>query len=332
MECYKIHSMEDEIKKTYESIQYFKDVNPYSYQLLGYLGYNMESEFDAHPGRWTVYTKRGFSFPYFNSALSAPVNRFAAIYRGADKNMMVYGSFETKNTEEIQEKLETLTRTMLAPVQKFLGVPRTLTEDNARDYGYIRGVIIGIILILADFVYSWTFKLQEGILTGFIEYIKQVYYGNPRIGNFIGFAWTGFYFGIPLIALPILYGNVCVKMADKSRQRKLRKLESLFTGYEFGVNAEKALEEEFTTIIEEKRKEAMYGELNKINNNLGRDDFEALYLKIREGFLSPESIQDFITELKELAGEGLPFEKFVEIVARYQKTGLKTELDIKTTK
>ncbi|MBN1444894.1 MAG: hypothetical protein JW957_02155 [Candidatus Omnitrophica bacterium] len=323
--------MEDEIKKTYESIQYFRDIKPYSYQLLGYLGYNMESEFDAPPGRWTVYTKRDFSFPYFNSGFSAPVNRFAAVYRGAGKNMMVYGSFETKNTDEIQEKLEILTKTMLSPVQKFLGIPRTLTEENARDYGYIRGVIIGIILIIADFVYSWTFKLQEGILTGFIEYIKQVYYGNPRIGNFIGFAWTGFYFGIPLIAVPILYGNICVKMAEKSRQRKLRKMETLLTGYEFGVNAEKALEEELSTIIEEKKKEAIYGEIAKINVKLGREDFETLYLKIREGFLSPESIHYFITELKELAGEEMPFEKFVEIIARYQKTGLKTELDIKTT-
>jgi len=330
MECYKIHSMEDEIKKIYESIQYFRDISPHSYQLLGYLGYNMETEFDVHPGRWTVYTKRDFSFPYFNSGFSAPVNRFAAIYRSAGKNMLAYGSFETKNTEEIQEKLETLTKTMLSPVQKFLGVPRTLTEENARDYGYIRGVIIGIVLIIADFVYSWTFKLQEGILTGFIEYIKQVYYGNPRIGNFIGFAWTGFYFGIPLIALPILYGNICMKMADKSRQKKIRKIESLFTGYEFGLNAEKALEEEFATIIEEKRKEAIYGELNRINNNLSREDFETLYMKIREGFLSPESIHDFITELKELSGAELTFEKFVEIVAKYQNTGLKTELDIKT--
>jgi len=325
-----MNSMEDGIKKTYGSIQYFRDISPHSYQLLGYLGYNMESEFEAYPGRWTVYTKRDFFFPYFNSGFSAPVNRFAAVYRSAGKNMLAYGSFETKNTDEIRQKLEVLTKTMLSPVKKFLGIPQTLTEENARDYGYIRGVIIGILLIIADFVYSWTFKLQEGLLTGFIEYIKQVYYGNPRLGNFIGFMWTGFYFGIPLIAMPILYGNICVRMADKSRQKKLRKIDELFTGYEFGVNAEKALEEEFATIIEEKKKEAIYGEINRIGGKLGREDFETLYIKIREGFLSPESIHFFITELKELSGEELPFEKFVEIVARYQKTGLKTELDIKT--
>ncbi len=316
------------IKDVYDSIQYFKDVNPYSYQLLGYLGYNKESEFNTKHGMWTVYTKKEFSFPYFNTEFSSPVNKFAAVYKGTGKNIFVYGSFE-KSIQEIKQNLLILTNTMLAPVERFIGIPITLTEENAQDYGYIRGVILGVLLIAADFVYSWTFKLQEGILTGFIEYIKQVYNGNPSLGNAIGIAWTGMYFGVPLILMPIMYGNFCVRRAGRVRQKKLQLLGQTLSGYEFGHNAEKSLEEELTTIIEEKRKASIYGEIMKLTEKLGREDFEILYTRIQEGFLSPDALLSFITELRKITGGELPFEKFVEIVARYHKADIVTELDVK---
>lgn len=321
--------MEEELKRTYDTIHYFKDISPRSYQLLGYLGYNKETEFETSHGSWTVYVKKEFSFPYFNAGFSSPVNKFAAVYKGKSKNMLVYGSFEAQNTDEIKKNLFILTGTMLAPVEKFLGIPTTLTEENAQDYGYIRGVILGIVLIISDFVYSWTFKLNEGILTGFIEYIKRVYDGNPALGNSIGFAWTGMYFGLPLILMPILYGNFCVRRAARARQKKLQRIERLLAGYEFGINAENSLEEELATIIEEKKKAVIYDEIMKISKNLNREDFETFYIRIQEGFLSPDALLNFIADLKEVAGKELPFEKFVEIIARYHKADLVTELGIK---
>lgn len=319
--------MED---RSYDDIRYFKDISPRTYQLIGYLGYNKETELENAQGRWTIYTKKNFSFPYFNTQYSSPINRFVAIYKGNDnKNLLVVGSFEGENTDEIKKNLFVLTDTVLASAEKFLGIPLQITEENAQDYGYIRGVILGIVLIIADFVYSWTFKLNEGILTGFMEYIKQVYNGNPMLGNLIGIAWTGMYFGIPLILMPILYSNFCVKRAARIRQKKLQKIEQLLTGYEFGMNAEKSLEEELTTIIEEKKKSAIYEEIMKISKNLNREDFEILYIRIREGFLSPDSLLNFITDVRQLAGEDLPFDKFVEIIAKYHKADLVTELNIK---
>ncbi len=322
--------MKADLRRTYDAIHYFRTINPRTYQLMGYLGYNKETEFENTHGRWTVYVKKEFSFPFFNAGYSSPVNRFTAVYRGNNgRNMCVYGSFETQNTDDIRQNLLILTDTMLAPVEKFLGIPVALTEENAQDYGYIRGVIFGSILIIADFVYSWTFKLNEGILTGFIEYIKRVYDGNPALANSIGFAWTGMYFGLPLILMPILYGNYCVRRAARVRQQKLQKIERLLTGYEFGVNAEKALDEELATIIDEKKKAVIYDEIMKVSNNLSREDFETLYIRIREGFLSPDALLKFINDLQEMAGEDLPFEKFVEIVTRYHKADLITELKIK---
>lgn len=324
-----MRDMEDISKNNYEAIKYFKDINPKTYQLLGYLGYNKELDIETPYGIWTIYTKKNFIFPYFNADLSIPINRFVGIYKGKDRSMVVYGSFED-SPDEIKEKLLMLTRTMLAPVKKFLGIPTTLTEENAQDYGYIRGVIFGIILILSDFVYSWTFTLREGIFTSFLEYIKKVYEGStPGITNFVGITWTGMYFGIPLILMPIIYGHICVRMATRKRIRQMKKIEEIASGYEFGIKAEQALEEEFTTIVEEKRKQVIYEEITKITDKIDRENFETFYIRIREGFISPESLDDFINDFKELTGESIPFEKFVEIVAKYQKASASTEIGIK---
>jgi len=321
--------MEEQWEDNYEAIKYFKEVSPRTYQLLGYLGYNKETDIEIPYGTWTLYTKRNFVFPYFNTRLPLPTNRFVAIYKGVYKNLIVYGSFE-KELDEIKEKLLSIPEILLTPAKKFLGIPLTLTEENAQDYGYIRGVIFGIILILADFVYSWTFTLREGVLTGFIEYIKKVYEGsNPALTNFIGISWTGMYFGIPLILLPILYGHICVRMAKRKRIKQMKKTEAISSGYEFGIKAEQALEEEFSTIIEEKRKEAIYKEISKITDKLDRDVFETLYLKIREGFISPEALDNFIKDFQDITEGALSLEKFVEIVAKYQRAGPTTEIGVK---
>ncbi|MCX8083049.1 MAG: hypothetical protein N3D17_06640 [bacterium] len=321
--------MEETLKNTYEIIRYFKDINPRTYQLLGYLGYNRETDVETPYGVWTIYTKKNFLFPYFSADFSIPVNKFVGIYRGTERNMVVYGSFED-SINEIKEKLSVITKTMLLPVQKFLGIPITLTEENAQDYGYIRGVILGVILILSDFIYSWTFALREGVFTSFLEYIKKVYEGSSiGITNFIGITWTGMYFGIPLILMPIIYGHICVQMATRKRIRQMKIIEEIASGYEFGIRAEQAMEEEFITIVEEKRKEAIYEELSRITDKLDRKVFETLYMKIREGFISPEALDEFIKDFKDITENVIPFEKFVEIIAKYQKASPSTEIGIK---
>jgi len=316
------------LKKNYEAIKYYKDISPRTYQLIGYLGYNHETEIQAPYGVWNIYTKRDFVFPYFNIRFSLPINRFIGIYKGEEKQMLVHGSFE-KEIDELKEQLLLLTTAMLTPVKKFLGIPITLTEENAQDYGYLRGVIFGVMLILADFVYSWTFALREGVLTSFMDYIRRVHEGNPSITNVIGILWTGMYFGIPLILMPIIYGNICMWLARKRRKKQVSAIGEMAAEYEFGIRVEQVLEEEFATIIEEKRKKAVYEELAQITDKLDKDGFETLYTIIRGGLISPEAIEAFITEFKELVGESISFEQFVEIVAKYQKTEPSTEIEIK---
>jgi len=88
--------------------------------------------------------------------------------------------------------------------------------------------------------------------------------------------------------------------------------------YEFGTQAEQALAEEFNTILEEKRKQEIYLQLVKIWPEMEKAGFEALYQRIQEGFVSPESLMDFLKEMKRFI-PGASLEKFLELVIRFRK-------------
>lgn len=310
--------------KIYEAIKYFKKVSPKTYQLLGWLGYTQEEEFRTGKGIWTIFTKREFTFPYFVSDYSSPVNRFVAIYSDNGNSTIVYGSFETM--DKLKENLELIVKTFFPERKKFLFIPLTLTEENAQDYGYIRGLIFGISLLSIDIVYSWHFKLREGILTGFIEYIKRVYDGNPALGIQIGILGTGLYFGFLLIFIPILMGNIYVKKEEKQRKKMYKNLPDEIKEFEFGVHAEQMLKEEFEMIVEEKRKEKIYQELITLTD-IEKNDFDNLYFRINQGFLSSEGLLEFIKNYKEKVKD-LPIEKFLEIVSKYKKAPIESEIKI----
>lgn len=312
-------------KKIYEQIKYFKKISAETYQLIGWLGYKKEDEFYLKKGKWEIYTKREFTFPYFVSTYSSPVNKFVAIYTGDGISTIVYGSFE--NIDDLKKNLEIIVKTFFPEKRKFFFIPLILTEENAQDYGYIRGIILGIFLLGIDIVYSWIFKLREGILTGFIEYIKRVYDGNPGLGMQIGILGTGLYFGFLLIFIPILFGNIYVKREEKLRKLKYKNLPDEIKGYEFGIKAEQSLREEFEMIVEEKRKEKIYQEISK-ETSISKQDFDNLYFELNRGFLSPESLLNFIKNYREKI-KNLPIEKFLEIVSRYKKASIESEIKIK---
>jgi len=311
-------------KKIYEQIKYFKKISAETYQLIGWLGYKKENEFYLKKGKWEIYTKREFTFPYFISTYSSPVNKFVAIYTSGGISTIVYGSFE--NIEDLKKNLEKVVKTFFPEKRKFLFIPLTLTEENAQDYGYIRGLILGLFLLGIDIVYSWIFKLKEGILTGFIEYIKRVYDGNPALGIQIGIFGTGLYFGFLLIFIPILLGNIYVKKEEKLRKLKFINLPDEIKEYEFGIKAEQSLREEFEMIVEEKRKEKIYQEISK-TTSISKQDFDNLYFELTQGFLSPESLLNFINNYNEKVKD-LPMEKFLEVISKYKKAPIESEIKI----
>jgi len=308
----------------YEEIKYFKRVGSETYQLLGWLGYKREDAFEFENGKWEIYTKRNFIFPYFVTNYSSPVNKFVAIYLSKENSIIVYGSFE--NIQKLKENLEIVTKTFFPVKKKLFFIPLTLVEENAQDYGYIRGVLLGIALFFIDTLYSWIFKLRYGIFTGFIDFIKNVYYGEPALAMGIGVLGTGLYFGFLLIFIPILLGNIYVKKEKKLREIKIKNLPDEIKEYEFGVKAERALKEEFEMIIEEKKKEKMYCEINKLSS-ISKTDFETLYFELNQGFLSAEGLLNFVNIYKDKL-QNLPIEKFLEIISEYKKASIESEIKI----
>ncbi|MCM8818532.1 MAG: hypothetical protein NC915_03520 [Candidatus Omnitrophica bacterium] len=313
-----------EKEKFYNSIKYFKKINEKTYQLLGWLGFTKEETLKTDSGEWEIYVRRNFIFPYFNREKEYPsINKFCAIFKNK-RESIIYGIFE--NLDELKNNLIKITEIFLKKEKKFLGIPLTLTEENAQDYGYIRGLILGFSLILIDFLYSFIFKLKNGIITGFIEYVKVVYYGTPGFGIFVGITGTGLYFIFILIVIPILFGLYYKKMAVKKILKKTDKfIEELISyHYEGGIEAERTIEDEFYLIIEEKRKEQIYKELQNFIT-IEKRDFEILYEKLKIGFLKLQDLIDFIKNYTEIFKQ-IPLIKFLEIIKKYETADIETEI------
>jgi len=313
----------NEGKGIYEKIKYFEKINEKTYQLLGWLGFNKEEILETKSGKWEIYTKRNFVFPHFISNFNPPINKFCAIFKNK-RELVVYGSFE--KIEEIKSHLLKITEIFFKKEKKFCGIPLILTEENAQDYGYLRGLILGFFLIIVDFLYSFIFKLKNGIITGFIDYVKIIYFGTPGFGLFVGITGTGLYFIFLLIILPILFGTYYKRKTTKDILKKIKLLiqEIKPYGYEFGIEGEKALEDEFALIIEEKKKQQIYNEIKKFID-LNKNEFEFIYERIKNGFLKPADFLNFLNEIKGILKD-FPLEKFLQIVIKYDEARIETEI------
>jgi len=171
--------------KIIAALESFGRIEEQTYRNISALDYLRESVVECREGTWEIFTKRDFVFPYFIRTVTTPVNKFVAVFSG-NRKFLIYGSFDS--IEDLNKHLVRFARGFLSKPGTFLGIPRRLMYDNAQDYGYLRGLAAGIILMAADLSYSSVFKLQNGILTGFIEFIKQVYYGDPPLAIGVGIA------------------------------------------------------------------------------------------------------------------------------------------------
>ncbi|HOK56997.1 MAG TPA: hypothetical protein PLF90_06680 [bacterium] len=304
-------------------IKYFQKVNSETYQLLGYLGFTKEESFKTNSGEWEIYTKTNFIFPHFISEFNPPLNKFCAILKNT-KEFIVYGTFET--LEEVKKKLIQLSDIFFKKEKKFFGIPLTLTEENAQDYGYIRGLILGFLLLIFDFSYPFIFKLKSGIINSFIDYVKIIYFGTPGFGIFVGITGTGLYFIFLLIIIPIFFGWYYKKLAIKKNIRKIDRFIKDISGYDydFGIDAEKTLKDEFTLIIEEKKKEQIYNELKK-SVDVSKQDFENVYEKLKTGFFNISDMLEFI-DLYEKTFKNFSLKKLLNIIAKYDTARYLTEI------
>ncbi len=312
-----------EIKKIYEKIKYFKKLDTKTYQILGYLGFMKEDILKTDVGFWEIYTKKNFIFPHFLSEFNPPINKFCAIFKNS-KEFIIYGTFE--KLDEVKENLIQIAKTFFNKEKRIFGIPLTLTEENAQDYGYIRGLTLGFLLLIFDFSYPFIFKFKSGFIMGFIEYVKIIYYGTPGFGIFIGITGTGLYFIFLFILIPILFGWLYKKLATKRNLKILNFFIQNISSYnyEFGVDAEKTIEDEFSLIIEENKKQQIYNEL-KNYVNIEKKDFEEIYEKLKTGFLNINELNKFFQEYEKVL-KNFPFKKFLDIVLKYETAKYFTEI------
>jgi hypothetical protein len=312
-----------DIKTIYEKIKYFENINSETYQLLGYLGFIKDQTIKTNSGVWNVYTKKNFVFPHFISELKLPLNKFFAVFKNT-KEFIVYGTYD--DFEELKENLIQISEIFFKKVKKVLGIPFTLTEENAQDYGYLRGLFLSFLLFVFDLSYPFIFKLKSGIINSFIDYVKVIYYGTPGFGIFVGITVTGLYFIFLFILIPISFGLMYKKIATRKILKKMNKfIENISTyDYNFGIDAEKTLKDEFNLIVEEKRKEQIYNEIKKFVD-VSRTDFENIYEKLKTGFLNISEICGFIDEYEAIF-KNLPLKKFLEIVEKYTTARFQTDI------
>lgn len=320
--------MDEKTRYVYERIKYFKNINPNILQSLILLGFSKKEIINKNGISIEIYTRENFVFPYFISEFSTPSNMLCAIFRDK-KEFIVYGSYE--NLNKAKEILIEFSQIFHIREKKKFGIPLTLTEENAQDYGYIRGLIVGVFLMLSDFLYSFFFKLKTGIITGFIDYVKVIYHGTPGFGLFVGITGTGLYFIFLLILIPILFGTYYKKVGVKKIYRKVEKiLNRLFNlDFDYGIDAERAIQDELELLIEEKRKLCIYNEIVK-EIKIEKEDFLTVYEKIKSGFFKLQDFLEFLI-LYEKKFNHFPLLKLLKIILKYENARISSDIKFEFT-
>lgn len=307
-------------------VRMFRKVGENTSRLLVSLNYRNERTLELEEGRWEIFTKKNFTFPYFLKATNTTTNRFYAVFRGAS-DFAVGGSYES--IEELEENLRYLAREFLRRPRKWMGIPLALTSENAQDYGYVRGLLIGLALMIADIGVAVAFESRNAVFYSIIEYTQQVAALDRGLAIIIGIAASGFYFTTLLILLPVFLGNWAVGRARKLEQARVARLPEVFLDYEYGEEAERALEEEYRGILEELRKEAMYAEVRKVCPAMGKIDFESIYLRLKEGFFSAETLREFLGQIRSM-DPALDPEQLLDTIVRFQKAAPEVEFKFRT--
>lgn len=273
-------------------------VSPSSWQLLACLNYTLLEDFSSEFGTWKVYVRNQ---PFLFSKLGnykESFSLFFAIFTSFQDSRQFSVCGEYENIETLKTNLLFLSQFLCSSTKRScFYIPTVLTMENSQDYGYIRGLIIGIFLMSADLAYSSLFKLRSGVLTTFLEYTKLVYAGTPGFAIVVGMAAVGSYFGALFIALPIAAGSFYRWKAKTLQAKLIERFPLELLEYDFGTNAEQRLEEQHDMIIENLRKEAMFQDIGGKWKSLSKQDFEEIYTTVKEIFLFPDSFLDLLERM-----------------------------------
>ncbi len=167
-----------------------------------------------------MFSGRKYEVGIFSNSKQDIIQFFAILNsRLSDKKFVVSGlSEDLDHTVECLKYISSriISGTSGDTSRRFFRFSNGLTIENAQDYGYIRGLLTGIVLMLIDTI-PWhigSFRPQ-GVLSTFLEYTRIVYYGTPGFAIVVGMAAIGIYFTILFILIPIMVGNLFVMKAKR---------------------------------------------------------------------------------------------------------------------
>ncbi|MCX7706306.1 MAG: hypothetical protein N2115_08660 [bacterium] len=272
--------------------------------ILTKLGYQKNVEVNVPDGTWQIFCMEKETGIGVCSDKESNIFMFFAIWspRMFNKKFVVSGMYE--DLDRTIESLKFISSKILPETtdvsKKVFRFPNKLTVENALDYGYVRGLLVGIILMVID-ITPWhigNFRPQ-GILSMFLEYTRIVYYGTPGFAIVVGMAAIGIYFTVLFILLPIMIGNLFVRKAKRIERNIIYSMPEDLSEYDYGKDAEGALNDHYRQSIEKVKKEEIYKRITSIWKNIKKDDFQDLYEIFRGGLISVELLYNVLKRITE---------------------------------
>ncbi|MCM8760034.1 MAG: hypothetical protein NC906_09745 [Candidatus Omnitrophica bacterium] len=273
----------------------YKNFNDDLFLTLTKIGYQKGSDIELPEGKWQLF----YLMKEIQSAISLnkknQITNFFAIWIPNNQNRKFLVSGISENLDNIANDLKYIARKILtnfsSSERKFFRFSKNLTVENAQDYGYLRGLLAGIMLMIID-ITPWhigTFRPQ-GILGTFLEYTRIVYYGTPGFAIVVGMGAIGIYFTVLFILIPIMTGNLFMLKARKIEKNVIFSMPDSLADYDFGKDAEISLNEQYRSLVENIKREEIYKKVVSIWKDLKKEDFFDLYDFFRGGLIAAESL------------------------------------------
>ncbi|MCM8763828.1 MAG: hypothetical protein NC830_00450 [Candidatus Omnitrophica bacterium] len=278
------------------------------------LGYKKHSEINLSNGSWQIFQREKTPDLGTNFNQKEKIQFFFAVWDPIFLTRKFSISGICGNIEELATELKFVASMLSESQRGIFRLPKKLNVENAQDYGYIRGLVCGFILMLID-VLPWhigSFRPQ-GIMSTFLEYTRIVYYGTPGFAIVVGMAAIGIYFTVLFIILPIIVANLYLLKARKIERKLVSSLPDALVEYEYGRDAETFLDQQLQLQIENIKKEEIYKRAVSIWKNIKKEDFYELYEILSGGLISAESLYDALKRITHMCPD-FNFKEYLRII------------------
>jgi hypothetical protein len=268
--------------------------------VLPQLGYREVRSVETEYGHWQIFARTKLLTA--EQMQHIEIQMFFAVYRHRTSGRVFPVAGEFSDINALISNLISISSNLLKEQSpsSFLRIPLSLSEENAQDYGYVRGLILGILLMGMDLLFSIWFRIRPfGVITSILEYTRLVYFGTPGFGIFFGMVAIGIYFTVLFIALPILFGSFYRWKASRIRRFEESKVPDEALIYDYGAGAVTFIDDQYKVLVDDVRKNAMYQEVSSRWPLLDRESFENLYNQLCGGFCTPESLLEALNNIEQ---------------------------------